>query len=66
VGLDTVLRTHLPADASVSVEGYGNVLAAVAMLHGLSVEDTGRDALAGRDPAYPVVVCARLVRPTEP
>ncbi|MFI5048014.1 MAG: class I SAM-dependent methyltransferase [Acidimicrobiia bacterium] len=61
-GLDVALRTALPDDASITVSGYGNVLGAVAMLHGLSVEETGRDALAVDDVMYPVVACARVVR----
>jgi SAM-dependent methyltransferase len=61
-GLERLLHSTIPADASLEVTAYGNVLAAVAMLHGLAVEETGRDLLEQDDTAYPVVVCARVVR----
>lgn len=44
------------------VEGHGNLLAAVACLHGLAVEDVGTDRLAPVDPGYEVCVTARAVR----
>jgi SAM-dependent methyltransferase len=62
VGLERALRDRLPTGAEITVEWYGNVFAAVATLHGLSVEETGRAALLERDPEYPVIVCARVVR----
>ncbi len=46
----------------VEVEGHGNLLAAVAFLHGLSVEDLGRERLARHDPGYEVCVTACAVR----
>ncbi len=57
---------RLIADAfpggSVCVESAGNVLAAIAFLHGLALEEVNRTALDVHDPAYPVVVCVRAVK----
>jgi glycosyltransferase involved in cell wall biosynthesis/SAM-dependent methyltransferase len=46
----------------VEVESYGNVLAAVGLLHGLAVEDLRRRDLARHDSAYEVIVAARAVK----
>jgi hypothetical protein len=46
----------------VCVESAGNVLAAIAFLHGLALEEVDRTALDVHDPAYPVVVCVRAVK----
>jgi SAM-dependent methyltransferase len=43
----------------VSVESAGNVLTAIAFLHGIALEEIDRAALDVHDPAYPVVVCVR-------
>jgi SAM-dependent methyltransferase len=40
----------------VVVESYGNVLTAVALLHGLTIEDLGARELAHNDAGYPVIV----------
>lgn len=40
----------------VTVESYGNVLTAVALLHGLTVEDLRPRELAHGDPSYPLIV----------
>lgn len=48
--------------SSVSVESAGNVLAAIAFLHGLALEEVNRSALDAHDPAYPVIVSARAVK----
>ena len=49
----------------VTVESYGNVLTAVALLHGLTVEDLRPGELAHGDPGYPVIVgiCATKASP---
>jgi SAM-dependent methyltransferase len=49
-----------PAD--VMVEAYGNVFAAIALLHGLAVEDVDRRRLEYRDPDYQVVITVRAVK----
>ena len=48
--------------AGLEVEGHGNLPAAVAFLHGLSVEDLGTERLAPADPGYEVCITARAVR----
>jgi SAM-dependent methyltransferase len=48
--------------AQVTITDYGNVLAASAMLYGLSAQDLTREELDTRDPDYPVIIGARVVR----
>jgi GT2 family glycosyltransferase len=48
----------------VSVSAEGNVLAAIAMLHGLAVEDLRPGELHPHDPAYEVVVLVRAGKPS--
>jgi hypothetical protein len=43
----------------LEVGSHGNVLAAVAFLHGLAAEELARDELDSTDPYYPVIVAAR-------
>jgi SAM-dependent methyltransferase len=47
----------------VEVKAYGNVLAAIAFLHGLAVEDLQRDDLKYHDPDYEVTIALRAVKP---
>jgi SAM-dependent methyltransferase len=51
-------------NADVQIEAHGNVLAAVALLHGLATEEIGRRALDYCDPDYEVIITARAVRPS--
>jgi len=46
-------------DQNVQIEQYGNVLAAVAFLHGLAAEELSAEELAVADPAFPVIVGIR-------
>ena len=48
--------------ASVQVEAYGNVLAAVAFLHGIAAEELSPDELDPRDPDYEVLIAVRAVK----
>ncbi|MDW7710965.1 MAG: methyltransferase domain-containing protein [Deferrisomatales bacterium] len=48
---------------NVTVETFGNVLAAVAFLHGVAAEELTREELAHHDPDYEVLVAVRVVRP---
>lgn len=48
---------------AVEVETFGNVLAAVALLHGLAVEDVTPGELEHRDPDYEVIIAVRAVKP---
>ena len=45
--------------ARVQVQAWGNVLACVAFLHGLAVEDVRDEELAVRDPDYQLIVTLR-------
>lgn len=52
-------RVGMPA----RVAGYGNVLAGVAALWGLSVEDLSAQELDVNDPCFPLVACAYAAKP---
>ena len=47
---------------NVSVESYGNVLAANAFLHGLAQEELRPDELEFRDPDYELLITVRAVK----
>ena len=49
--------------ANVEVVSYGNVLASLAFLHGLCVDDLSPDELDYRDPRYQMLVTGRAVKP---
>jgi SAM-dependent methyltransferase len=51
-----------PPDA-LTVESYGNVLTAVAFLHGIASEELTSDQLEPRDPDYEVLVAVRAIKP---
>lgn len=60
-GLRTVLSTAgLPAD---EVVGFGNLVTCQAALLGLAAEDLRGSELDLLDPAYPLLACARVVKP---
>lgn len=61
-GLLRVLADRLPAEAGIVVSGYGNAVAAAAQIVAASVEDLGLESLQRNDPAYPVIVGARVVK----
>ena len=48
---------------NVLVEAHGNVLAAVAFLHGLAREELGQEELDTDDPDYEVLIAVRAVKP---
>jgi hypothetical protein len=48
----------------VSVETHGNVLLAVAYLHGLTVDELRPEDLQQRDEDFQLVITARAVKPT--
>jgi SAM-dependent methyltransferase len=64
-GLRRKLAKLLPG-ASVSVEGFGNVLAGAAYLYGIAVQELTAAELDVRDPAFPIVVCATITKPAVP
>ena len=57
------LFCELFPSSNVRVDAFGNVLAAIAFLHGLSAEELRTDELDRFDPDYPVLVAVRAVRP---
>ncbi len=50
-------------DKNVSVRAYGNVLTAIAFLHGIAAEELDQSELGFRDSAYDVLVGVRAVPP---
>jgi hypothetical protein len=48
--------------SQVIVEPYGNVLTAIAYLHGLAAEDLKRHELDYSDPDYEVLIAVRAVK----
>jgi SAM-dependent methyltransferase len=61
-GVDELLRAAAP-EARRRVVGYGNLVAALAFLHGISAEELRPRELDRYDARYPVVTCARLDLP---
>jgi SAM-dependent methyltransferase len=61
-GILRILQGAAP-EARHVVTDYGNLLAAIAFLQGLSAEELERDELDHHDPLYPVVICSRLDKP---
>ncbi|MDX1741612.1 MAG: methyltransferase domain-containing protein [Rhodothermales bacterium] len=57
-----IFEHAFPAD-NVQVEAYGNVKAAVAFLHGLSVGELRKRDLDFRDPDYQVIISVRAQKP---
>jgi SAM-dependent methyltransferase len=47
---------------NVTVESFGNVLTAIAFLHGLALEDLRRDQVDLRDPDYELLIAVRAVK----
>jgi len=50
---------------NVTVATYGNVLAAVASLHGLAMEEMDQDELDYLDPDYEVLIGIRAAKPRQ-
>ena len=51
------------APSGITVESYGNVLAATAYLHGLAAEELSHDELDYRDPNYQMLITMRAIKP---
>jgi glycosyltransferase involved in cell wall biosynthesis len=49
----------------ICMETYGNVLTAMAFLHGLAAEEVRQGELDSHDPDYEVVIAVRAVKPRE-
>jgi SAM-dependent methyltransferase len=59
-----MMRESFPS-GQVSVHTYGNVLAAVALLHGAATHELIPAELDARDAEYQVIVAVRAVKPTD-
>lgn len=57
-----LFKEAFPA-ANVRVKTYGNVLAAIAFLHGLAAEELQKEELEYLDPDYEVLVTVRALKP---
>ena len=57
-----LFEEHLPREC-VTVRSYGNVLAATAFLHGLSVEELSPNEIDHHDPDYQIIVTVRAQKP---
>jgi len=60
-GLQAILELRCP-DGDVEVEGFGNVLAATALLMGVAAEELRPSELDHHDPEHPVVACGCVVK----
>jgi hypothetical protein len=49
---------------NVVIETYGNVLTAIALLHGLAAAELKPRELDYRDPDYEVIIAVRAVKPS--
>lgn len=57
------LFTEVFPETNITVRAYGNVLAAMAFLHGLVSEELRREELDYVDPDYEVLITIRAVKP---
>jgi len=60
-GLEEILESGCP-DGDVDVDGFGNVLAATALLMGVAAEELRPSELDHNDPDHSVVACACVVK----
>lgn len=61
-GLALLLARVLP-EAEVDIVGYGNLITAHAFLFALAAEELRESERTYDDPRYPILTCARVVRP---
>lgn len=59
-----LLEEFFPSD-HIKVESRGNVLAAIALLHGLASRELRQEELDYYDPDYQVIITVRAVKPRE-
>jgi SAM-dependent methyltransferase len=59
------LFTEVFLEDYVTVQAYGNVLAATAFLHGLTAQELRREELDYQDPNYEVVLGIRAIKPAK-
>jgi SAM-dependent methyltransferase len=61
-GAERLFGEFFPAD-QVTIETFGNVLAAMAFLHGLAAEELTLEELDYRDENYDMLIAVRAVKP---
>jgi hypothetical protein len=59
------LFEHFFPASDVTIATYGNVLAAVASLHGLAMEEMAQDELDYLDPDYEALIGIRAAKPRQ-
>jgi hypothetical protein len=59
------LLSDVVGDENVTIESFGNVLAASAFLHNLAAHELEEAELRYRDPDYQLIVAARAVKPVQ-
>ena len=64
LGLERFLDGALPAEAERELETHGNVLTSISFLFGLAAEDLSSADYEADDEMYPLVVCARIRKPS--
>jgi SAM-dependent methyltransferase len=64
LGLQRFLDNVLPAEAECEHEAHGKVLTSIAFLLGLAAEDLTSAEYDVEDPMYPLVICARVRKPS--
>jgi SAM-dependent methyltransferase len=57
--------TEAFGEAGVTVEAYGNVLAAVGFLHGIVTDELSAEELDYYDPDYELLIAVRVIKSTE-
>jgi len=57
-------REFTKANIPAAIEGFGNVLACLCTIYGLTIQDVSNQELDLIDPRFPITVCARAVKPT--
>jgi len=62
LAVQRLFEEYFPAK-NVEVEGYGNVLAAIAFLDGLAAEELLQEELDYHDPDYAVVITLKAIKP---
>jgi SAM-dependent methyltransferase len=58
-----MFQEHFPS-TNFKIKVYGNVLSAIASLHGLAAEELNRSELDYSDPDYEVLIAVRAVKPS--
>ncbi|SOD82977.1 methyltransferase domain-containing protein [Spirosoma fluviale] len=50
--------------ANIEIEQYGNVFVATSFLYGVGVSEVSKEQLAAKDPNYPVIITAKVIKPS--